>query len=100
MTFQTAPLIAQLATKHHLAISHAYREFVEAGGLMSYGTSIDENIELAASVAAKILNGANPAELLMQQPRRTELIFNRRTAKALGLTIPPSLLLRADEVIE
>jgi len=79
---------------------HAFRFFVDAGGLMSYGATQSEVYTIAAEQAAKILNGARPSELPLRQATRFELVINNRTAKALGLTIPPSLLLRADEVIE
>jgi putative ABC transport system substrate-binding protein len=79
---------------------NAFRFFVDAGGLMSYGATASEIYTTAAAQVAKILNGARPSELPLQQATRFELVINNWTAKALGITIPPSLLVRADEVIE
>ena len=79
---------------------HAFRFFVDAGGLISYGATQSEIYTIAAEQVAKILEGAQPSELPLRQATRFELVINNRTAKALGLTMPPSLLLRADEVLE
>jgi putative ABC transport system substrate-binding protein len=92
--------LADFAIKAHLPTMHAFRFFVDAGGLMSYGATQSEIYTMAAEQVAKILEGVRPSELPLRQATRFELVINNRTAKALGLTIPPSLLLRADQVIE
>ncbi len=91
---------AQLVAKIRLPVVSAWREFPEAGGLLSYGTSVAEMFRRAAVFVDKILKGAQPAELPVEQPTKFELVINRKTAKALGLTIPQSVLQRADRVIE
>ena len=92
--------IAQLAVRERLPSIFAQREYVEAGGLMSYGESFRDFFRRAASFVDKILKGAKPADLPIEQPTRFFLVINLKTAKALGITVPPTLLTRADEVIE
>jgi len=79
---------------------YGFGDFVEAGGLMSYSTNLIEHYRAAAIFMDKILKGANPAELPVEQPTRFELVLNLKTAKALGVKFPQSILLRADRVIE
>jgi putative ABC transport system substrate-binding protein len=92
--------IAELALKHRLPTFFSWREHVEAGGLMSYGPDISDLLRRAATYVDKILRGAKPADLPVEQAAKFELVINMKTAKALGLTIPQTLLLRADQVIE
>ena len=92
--------IAELALKNRMPTIFPFREHVDAGGMASYGVSLSELFRRSASYVDKILNGAKPGDLPVQQPTKFELIINLKTAKALGLTIPPSLLARADQVIE
>jgi putative ABC transport system substrate-binding protein len=94
-----APIVS-LAAKKRLPTIYGFREFVDAGGLMSYGVNLQDNFRRAAGYVDKILKGAKPADLPVEQPTKFELVINMKTAKALGLTIPRSLLLRADEVIQ
>ncbi len=92
--------IADLAVTHRLPMVVGAREYAEAGALMSYGTDYPELFRLAAAYVDKILKGAKPADLPIEQPTKFELVVNLKTAKALGLTMPQSLLLRADDVIQ
>ena len=92
--------IAELAAKNRLPGTYSMSEFVDAGGLMSYSPNIADNFRRAADYVDKILKGAKPSELPVEQPTRFELVINMKTAKALGITIPQSILLRADRVIE
>ncbi len=93
-------MIADLAARNRLPAVYGQRRHAEAGGLMAYSHSELDNIRRAASYVDRILRGAKPADLSVEQPTRFELVINMRTARALGLTMPPSLLLRADQIIE
>lgn len=99
VTFRASGKLAQLAARHRLPASHAYGEFADAGGLFSYGFNLYEVFVLAAGHADKLLKGARAAELPMEQPTKFELVINLKTAKALRLTVPSELLLRADRTI-
>ncbi len=92
--------VMDLVLKSHLPALYVRREYAEVGGMMSYGVNYREMFRTAAEYIARILKGATPAALPVRQPVKTELVINLKTAKALGLTIPSSLLLRADEVIQ
>jgi len=94
------PQIAQLAIKYKMPSIFGNRAYVEAGGLMSYGYKLTENYLRAASYVDKILKGAKPGDLPVEQPTTLELVINLKTAKALGITIPQSVLARADEIIQ
>jgi putative ABC transport system substrate-binding protein len=92
--------VASLAARYHLAAVYPFHQFCEAGGLLSYGNDQIDNYRRAAAYVDRILRGAKPSELPVQAPVKFKLVINQRAANALGLTVPPSLLARADEVIE
>ena len=99
MFFNQRKLIADFAIRHHLPSSFLFKEFAEAGGLMSYGPSITDSYRRAATYVDKVLKGAKPGDLPVEQPTKFELVINLKTAKQIGLTIPPNVLARADRVI-
>ena len=92
--------LAELALAHRLPAMYAFREFVDAGGLIAYGAPVQDGFRRAAYQVSKILQGASPADVPVEQPTRFELVLNMKTANALGLKIPASLLVQADEIIE
>ena len=98
--FSARRRIAELAAMHQLPAMYESRDFVDDGGLISYGPNVPGLSRRAAAFVVKILNGAKAAELPIEQPTKFELVINLKTARAIGLEVPPSLLARADEVIE
>jgi len=100
LIFINRALLVEAELRHRLPAMHFSAAYVRAGGLMSYGTDLLAQYRRAAWYVARILNGARPAELPVEQPTRFELAINLKTARTLGLTVPRSLLLQADEVIE
>jgi putative tryptophan/tyrosine transport system substrate-binding protein len=99
-TFSNRVRIAELAAQHRLPGMYGWREYAEVGGLMVYGPNVTDTLYRAASFVDRIIKGGNPAEMPIEQPTRFELVINLKTAKALDLEIPWTLLVRADEVIE
>jgi putative ABC transport system substrate-binding protein len=93
-------VIAELAVRNRLPVASEFREFAEAGGLCSYGPSLNDLARRTGGYVDRILKGARPGDLPVEQPTKFELVVNLRTARALGLTVPPAVLLRADSVVE
>ena len=99
-TFAYRVEIVSLAARYRLPAVYAFRFFTALGGLLSYGNDLNDNFRRAGTYADRILKGENPSELPVQAPVKFQLVINLKTAKALGLDVPPTLLARADEVIE
>ena len=100
LTVRYRDRVVELAMRHRLPAMYGFREFVDAGGLIAYGVNVPSLCRRAAVYVDKIIKGANPAELPVEQPTSFEFIINLKAAKALGLELPPTLIARADEVIE
>src|SRR5262249_2038977 len=100
LTFELRGQIAQLASRQRLPAMYEDRNFVDDGGLVSYGPDLQESYRRAATYVDRILKGAKPGELAMEQPAKYEMVINMKAATALGLTIPKSVLLRATDVIQ
>jgi putative ABC transport system substrate-binding protein len=100
LTLDQRARIAELAMRHRLPTMHFFREAVEAGGLLGFGPDLPHIWRNVGKYVDKILKGAKPGDIPVEQPTKYELVVNLKTAKALGLTIPPTILLRADHVIE
>jgi putative tryptophan/tyrosine transport system substrate-binding protein len=100
MLFNERGRVATLAAAAKVPAIYGFRDHVDAGGLVSYGVSLADNFHRAAAYVVKILKGAKPADLPVEFATKFEMVINLKTAKALGLTVPPTLLARADEVIE
>jgi putative tryptophan/tyrosine transport system substrate-binding protein len=99
MLFSARMHIAELAAKHRLPAVYHWKEYVEAGGLMSYGTDLADGFGRAAIYVDKILKGAKPGDMPAEQPTKFQLVINQKTAKQIGVTIPPNVLARADKII-
>ena len=100
LALRQAPRVVALAAEHRLPAMYLFRQFTNVGGLIIYGPDLPDLFRRAGGYVDKILKGTKPADLPVEQPTKFELVINMKTAKALGLTVPPSLLVRADEVIE
>jgi putative ABC transport system substrate-binding protein len=100
LTLVQAPRVIALAAKYHLPANYLFRDDAIGGGLVVYGPDFADLFHRAGGYVDKILNGAKPSDLPIERPTKFELVINMKTAKTLGLTVPPSLLVRADEVIE
>ena len=100
VTAENTNRIVELAAQHRLPTMYYVREFVDPGGLVSYGPHLHENYRQAATLVDKILKGTRPSDLPIEQPTKFELVVNLKAAKALGLTVPQTLLQRADEVVQ
>lgn len=100
MTRDRTDTLATLAARHRLPAIYGFRQWVEAGGLMSYGLDFADLLRRVATYVDKILRGATPADLPVEQPTKFESVINLKTAKAIGLTIPASALAQADQVIQ